>query len=148
MKVIFIKDLKGQGKAGDEKNISDGYAKNFLIPRGYAVEATNANLNDLKGKKESLDYKKEKEIENANNIKSQIEKIKLTVTAKAGEGGKLFGKVTSKEIADELKNKFNINIDKKKFVLPDGIKSIGICDITVKLYPGISAKLKVEVAAE
>ena len=148
MKVIFIKDLKGQGKAGEEKNISDGYAKNFLIPRGYAVEATNANLNDLKGKKESLDYKKEKEIENANNIKSQIEKIKLTVTAKAGEGGKLFGKVTSKEIADELKNKFNINIDKKKFVLPDGIKSIGICDITVKLYPGISAKLKVEVAAE
>ena len=148
MKVIFIKDLKGQGKAGDEKNISDGYAKNFLIPRGYAVEATNANLNDLKGKKESLDYKKEKEMENANNIKSQIEKIKLTVTAKAGEGGKLFGKVTSKEIADELKNKFNINIDKKKFVLPDGIKSIGICDITVKLYPGISAKLKVEVAAE
>ena len=148
MKVIFIKDLKGQGKAGDEKNISDGYAKNFLIPRGYAVEATNANLNDLKGKKESLDYKKEKEIENANNIKSQIEKIKLTVTAKAGEGGKLFGKVTSKEIADELKNKFNINIDKKKFVLPDGIKSIGICDRTVKLYPGISAKLKVEVAAE
>ena len=148
MKVLFIKDLKGQGKAGDEKNISDGYAKNFLIPRGYAVEATNANLNDLKGKKESLDYKKEKEIENANNIKSQIEKIKLTVTAKAGEGGKLFGKVTSKEIADELKNKFNINIDKKKFVLPDGIKSIGICDITVKLYPGISAKLKVEVAAE
>lgn len=148
MKVIFIKDLKGQGKAGDEKNISDGYAKNFLIPRGYAVEATNANLNDLKGKKESLDYKKEKEIENANNIKIQIEKIKLTVTAKAGEGGRLFGKVTSKEIADELKNKFNINIDKKKFVLPDGIKSIGICDITVKLYPGISAKLKVEVAAE
>ena len=148
MKVIFIKDFKGPGKAGDAKKISDGSAKNFLIPRGYAVEATSANLNDLKGKKESLDYKKEKEIEDANDIKSQIEKIKLTVTAKAGEGGKLFGKVTSKEISDELKNKHNINIDKKKFVLPDGIKSIGVCDITVKLYPGISAKLKVEVSAE
>lgn len=148
MKVIFIKDLKGQGKCGEEKNISDGYAKNFLIPKGYAIEATASNLNDLKGKKQSEAYKKEKEIEFANIIKEKIEAIVVTLTAKGGESDKLFGSVTSKEIANKLKSEFNIEVDKKKFVLPDGIKTFGTTNVDIKLYPGISAKLKVNVIKE
>lgn len=148
MKVIFIKDLKGQGKCGEEKNISDGYAKNFLIPKGYAIEATASNLNDLKGKKESEAYKKEKEIEFANDLKTKIEEISVTLTAKGGESDKLFGSVTSKEIANKLKSEHGIEVDKKKFVLPDGIKTFGTTNVDIKLYPGISAKLKVNVIKE
>lgn len=148
MKVIFIKDLKGQGKAGEEKNISDGYAKNFLIPKGYAIEATNANLNNLKGKKDSENYKKEKEIEHANSIKAKLEEVTVTIKAKGGESDRLFGSVTSKEISTKLKNDFNIDIDKKKFVLPDGIKVFGITTVDVKLYPSIVGKVKVNVIKE
>ena len=148
MKVIFIKDLKGQGKAGEEKNISDGYAKNFLIPKGYAIEATNANLNNLKGKKDSENYKKEKEIEHAKDIKAKLEDITITIKAKGGEGDRLFGSVTSKEISTKLKSDFNIDIDKKKFVLPDGIKTFGTTTVDIKLYPSIVGKLKVNVIKE
>ena len=114
MKVIFIKDLKGQGKAGEQKNISDGYAKNFLIPKGYAIEATASNLNDLKGKKESEAFKKEQEIEHANMLKDKLAQITVQLKAKGGESDKLFGSVTSKEIATKLKADFGIDIDKKK----------------------------------
>ena len=148
MKVIFIKDLKGQGKAGDEKNISDGYAKNFLIPKGYAIEATASNLNDLKGKKQSEAYKKEKEIEHANDLKAKIEAITITLKAKGGESDKLFGSVTSKDISTKLKTEYNIDIDKKKFVLPDGIKLFGTTEVDIKLHAGIVGKLKVNVIKE
>lgn len=148
MKVIFIKDLKGQGKAGEEKNISDGYAKNFLIPKGYAIEATNANLNNLKGKKDSENYKKEKEIEHANALKAKLEEVTVTIKAKGGESDRLFGSVTSKEISTKLKSDFNIDIDKKKFVLPDGIKVFGITNVDIKLYPSIVGKVKVNVIKE
>ncbi len=148
MRVIFIKDFKGQGKAGDEKNISDGYAKNFLIPKGYAVEATAANLNDLKGKKDSESFKKEQEIAHANNVKKQLEDVTVTIKAKCGESEKLFGSVTSKEISSKLKSDFNIDIDKKKFVLPDGIKVFGVTEVDIKLYPSIVGKVKVNVVKE
>lgn len=148
MRVIFIKDFKGQGKAGDEKNISDGYAKNFLIPKGYAVEATAANLNDLKGKKDSESFKKEQEIAHANNVKKQLEAVTVTIKAKGGESEKLFGSVTSKEISSKLKSDFNIDIDKKKFVLPDGIKVFGVTEVDIKLYPSIVGKVKVNVVKE
>lgn len=148
MRVIFIKDFKGQGKAGDEKNISDGYAKNFLIPKGYAVEATAANLNDLKGKKDSESFKKEQEIEHANAVKKQLENVTVTIKAKGGESEKLFGSVTSKEISSKLKSDFNIDIDKKKFVLPDGIKVFGVTEVDIKLYPSIVGKVKVNVVKE
>ncbi len=148
MRVIFIKDFKGQGKAGDEKNISDGYAKNFLIPKGYAVEATAANLNDLKGKKDSESFKKEQEIAHANNVKKQLEDVTVTIKAKGGESEKLFGSVTSKEISSKLKSDFNIDIDKKKFVLPDGIKVFGVTEVDIKLYPSIVGKVKVNVVKE
>ena len=148
MRVIFIKDFKGQGKAGDEKNISDGYAKNFLIPKGYAVEATAANLNDLKGKKDSESFKKEQEIAHANNVKKQLEDVTVTIKAKGGESEKLFGSVTSKEISSKLKSDFNIDIDKKKFILPDGIKVFGVTEVDIKLYPSIVGKVKVNVVKE
>lgn len=148
MKVIFIKDLKGQGKIGEEKNISDGYAKNFLIPKGYAIEATASNLNDYKGKKDSQEFKKQQEINNANEIKENLDKITLTIKAKSGDNGKLFGSITSKEIAAKLNDDHKIVIDKKKFVLPDGIKTTGENTIDIKLYPGIVGKLKVKVISE
>lgn len=143
MEVIFIKDLKGQGKAGDKKNISDGYAKNFLIPKGYAVEANATNLNNLKGKKDSEAFKKQQELESAQALKEKFESITVTIKAKAGENGKIFGSVTSKDIADNLSKEHSISIDKKKIVLPDGIKEIGTFNIDVKLYPSVVGKIKV-----
>ena len=148
MKVIFIKDLKGQGKVGEEKNISDGYAKNFLIPKGYAIEATAANLNDYKGKKDSQEFKKQQEIDNAEKIKSDLDKITLTIKAKSGDNGKLFGSITSKELAEKLNADHKIAIDKKKFVLPDGIKTTGSLTVDIKLHPGIVGKLKIKVISE
>lgn len=145
MEVIFIKDLKGQGKAGDKKNISDGYAKNFLIPKGYAVEANAANLNNLKGKKDSEAFKKQQELENAQKIKEQLETITVVIKAKSGDNGKIFGSVTSKDIADILSKEHSLSIDKKKIVLPDGIKELGVFDIEVKLYPSVTGKIKLRV---
>ncbi len=148
MKVIFIKDLKGQGKIGEEKNISDGYAKNFLIPKGYAIEATNANINDYKGKKDSENFKKQQEIEKAQELKEKLSNIKVKISAKAGENGKLFGSITSKEVAEQINSQHKLSIDKKKIVLPDGIKNAGIHKIEVKLHPGIVGTLTVEVVSE
>lgn len=145
MEVIFVKDLKGQGKAGEKKNISDGYAKNFLIPKGYAVEATATNLNNLKGKQDSEAFKKQQELENAEAIKQQLEKITLKIYAKAGDNGKIFGSVTSKDISEQLTKEYSINVDKKKIVLPDGIKELGEFDINIKLYPSVNGTLKVIV---
>ena len=145
MNVIFIKDLKGQGKAGDKKNISDGYAKNFLIPKGYAIEATAANLNNLKGKQDSQQYQKEQDIKAANEMKATLEGITVIIKTKSGDNGKLFGSVTSKDIADELKKQHSVSIDKKKIVLPDGIKEVGKFSVDVKLYPSITGKINVEV---
>ena len=148
MKVIFIKDLKGQGKTGEQKNISDGYAKNFLIPKGYAIEATAANLNDLKGKKDSQQYQKEQDIKNAEVMKAKLSEIEVVIKAKSGDNGKLFGSVTSKDISDELMKQHGIAVDKKKIVLPDGIKETGKFSVDVKLYPSISGKITVTVTGE
>ena len=148
MEVIFVKDLKGQGKTGERKNISDGYAKNFLLPKKVAVEATNANLNDAKGKKEAIQHQKDVAEENARNLCAKINEITLNVTAKGGENGKLFGSVTSKDLSEQLKNEYKLDVDKRKFVLPDGIKSAGDYTIDIKLHPGIVAKLKVNVKAQ
>jgi len=148
MEVIFVKDLKGQGKAGDKKNISDGYAKNFLIPKGYAVEATATNLNNLKGKKESEAYKKQQELENAQMLKEKLEDITVHLKAKAGGNGKIFGSITSKDIAEALKTQHKIDVDKKKIQLGTPIKNIGEMTVEIKLYTEVSASLKVIVEAQ
>lgn len=146
MKVILTKDIKGQGKKGQLVEVSDGYARNFLMPRGLAKEATKENLNVMHGQQEAEAYKKQMALEDAKALAAQLEKITVRIKAKSGDNGKLFGSVTSKEIAEELLSAEHIKIDKKKMVLPDGIKSLGTTEVEIKLHPGVSAKLKVAVS--
>lgn len=145
MKVILNQDVKGQGKKGDLVEVSDGYARNFLLPRKLAKEASNENLNIMKGQKDSQEYRKKVELEEALATKEKVESVTVKIKAKAGENGKLFGSVTSKEIAEELKMQHHVKIDKKKLVLSDGIKVLGTTEVEIKIYPGVSAKLKVSV---
>ena len=145
MKVILKEDVKSIGKKGTLVNVSDGYARNFLLPKNLAKEATKENINVMQGQKDSQEYRKKKELEEAQEIKEKVEKVTVKMKAKAGENGKLFGSVTSKDIAEELKMQHHIKLDKKKFVLPDGIKSLGVTEVEIKVHPGVVAKLKVSV---
>lgn len=145
MKVILLQDVKGTGKKNQLVNVSDGYARNFLFVKKLAIEATVDNVQKLKEFNFSQDLKKQKEIENANELAKKIESIKLHVKVKSGETGKIFGGVTSSQIADELKNQADIEIDKKKVVLDEPIKLLGAYTVTLKLYEGITAKLQVNV---
>lgn len=148
MKVILLDNIKGVGKKDEVINASDGYARNFLFPKKLAVEANNENMNKLKAKKQSEQYKKDVEKENAQKVAKQLDSINLNIKVKAGENGKIFGGVTSKEIAEELKKQYKIDIDKKKIVLNENIKNIGSFDINIKLYEGVLGKLKVKVISE
>ena len=145
MQVILNQDVKGTGKKGQLVNVSDGYARNFLLPKGLAKEATKDNINILKGKKESIKYKIKNETDEAKAIAEKMKEISVVIKAKAGESGKLFGSVTSKEVSEELTKQHHIKLDKKKFVMPDGIKTLGVTEVDVKLYTGIVGKLKVDV---
>ena len=147
MKVILLADIKGVGKKDQIINASDGYARNFLLPRKMAVEANNENLAKLKSKNESKAYKKEMDIKEAKAVKEKMEKILIKMQVKAGGNGKIFGGVTAKEIAETLKKEYSIEIDKKKVLLPETIKNLGTFTVDVKLYEGIIAKLKIDVIA-
>ena len=147
MKVILTSDIKGVGKKDEIINANDGYARNFLFPKGLAVEANTKNMSLLQGRKDSANFKKEQEKDKANEIKEKLVKIMLTIKVKAGENGKIFGSITSKEIATELKNQKSIEIDKKKINLKEPIKELGIFTIDVKLYEGIIGKLKINIIA-
>lgn len=148
MKVILLEDIKGVGKKDDIINASDGYARNFLLPKKKAVEANNENLSKLKSKNESKAYKKELDIQGAKQIAEKLNKITLTMKVKAGENGKIFGGVTTKEIAESLNKDYNIEVDKKKIMLSETIKTIGRFSVEIKLYEGIIAKLIVNVISE
>ena len=145
MKVILKQDIKGVGKKDQVINASDGYARNFLLPKGLAVLADSTNMSNLKSKNEANAYKKNQELENAKAIANKLNEISLKIKAKVGENGKLFGGITSKEISEYLKKDYNIDIDKKKIVLSETIKQIGTTIVQVKLYEGVLAKLKVIV---
>ncbi|MFA7532994.1 MAG: 50S ribosomal protein L9 [Tissierellaceae bacterium] len=145
MKVILLKDVKGLGKAGDLVNAKDGYARNFLLPKGNAVEATPANLKKWEEDKAKEASKKEKEHEDALNLKKKIEKITVVIEGKAGEGGRLFGSITSKDIADALKSQHNIDIDRRKIELKDNIKVLGANQVDVRVYAELVAKLNIMV---
>ncbi|MBR3791652.1 MAG: 50S ribosomal protein L9 [Clostridia bacterium] len=147
MKVILNQDVKGQGKKGDLIEVSDGYARNFLLPKNLAIPASKENINVLKGQQESREYRQKKELEEAQLTAKKIEEIKVTLKAKAGDNGKLFGSITSKDVSEALTEQHHIKIDKKKFVLPDGIKSLGTTNVDIKIHPGVVAKLKVSVEA-
>ena len=145
MKVILNQDVKGQGKKGDLIEVSDGYARNFLLPKNLAIPATKENINVLKGQKESREYRAQQELEQAQETAKKISEISVLLKAKAGENGKLFGSITSKDVSEALTNQHHIKIDKKKFVLPDGIKTLGTTQVDIKIHPGVAAKLKVNV---
>ncbi len=144
MKVILLQDVKGHGKKGELCNVSDGYARNFLFPKKLAVEAGNAAMNELKNREAAAAHHKKEEIEAATATAKELEGKIITISAKAGSNGKLFGSVTSKEIANEIKNKLGIEIDKKKMNVAD-IKNFGEYTAEIKLYQGISAKITVKV---
>lgn len=145
MKVILKADVKSVGKKGDIINASDGYARNFLFPKGLAVEATEGNLKALKAIKVSEQKKKEEELKNARELAKKIEGLTVLIKVKTGENGKLFGSITSKDIADELKKQFKIEVDKKKVILEEAIKSAGTYNVEVKVYPDVVASLKVNI---
>lgn len=148
MKVILLKDVKGTGKKGDVKEVSDGYARNYMIPRGIAAEANSTNINMLNQKKQSMAHQESLEIEKAEKIKNQLKDFTLKIVSKAGEEGKLFGSITSKDISDELKKQKKIDIDKKKIDLKEPIKQLGTFDIKLKLFSNISTVIKVQVDSE
>ncbi len=144
MKVILQKDIKGTGKKGDIVNVADGYGKNFLIKNGLAVIANNSNVNDTMNKKVAQDYHKEQEILSAKEKAKSLEGKEIVVGIKCGENGKIFGAVTSKEIAEAF-SKQNFEIDKRKIELKEPIKFAGIYKLRVKLYEGVYANIVVKV---
>ena len=148
MKVILKQDVKGLGKKESMVEVSDGYARNFLMPRNLAVEASATNINVMKTRKEAEKTKKDRELAQAKELAEKIKDINVMIRTKAGESGKLFGSITSKDIADKLKADFKLDIDKKKIVLEDALKSLGTTQLEVKLYPGVSAKLTVKIEQE
>lgn len=145
MKVILLADVKGQGKKGELCNVSDGYARNFLFPKKLAIEADSTALNELKNREESAAHHKKEEIAAAKEIAAKLEGKTVTIKAKAGSNGKLFGSVTSKEIAAEINKNFGTEIDKKKMSVAD-IKNFGEYTAEIKLYQGITAKINVKVS--
>ncbi len=144
MIVILNRDVKGTGKAGDVVKVSDGYARNMLLPKGYATEATDGNIRSLEKQKELLAQKKAEEKAAAEELAKKLEDVTVIIKTKSGEGGRLFGSITSKDI-DETTKQTGLTIDKKKIQMKNPIKSIGRFEIDVKLYPEVSGKLTVEV---
>ena len=145
MKVIFLQDVKGSGKKGEVKNVSDRYARNFLIGKGLAVEATAKNMNLLDGQKASVQHKKDVEKQTAEEIAAAINGKTVKAIAKAGSNGRLFGSVTSGNIAELIEKQFGKKIDKKKITLKTEIKNFGTYEADIKLYNGVTAKVTVEV---
>lgn len=148
MKVILLKDVKGSGKAGDTLNVADGYARNFLIAKGLAVEANAKNLNDLAGKKAAAQHKIDVETADNKAIAEKIADKEVVIKAKAGQGGKLFGAVTSGVVSEALNAQFGVNVDKKKINLGSDIKSYGDFTGTVKMSHGVSCSIKIKVIEE
>jgi len=151
MQVILKEDLKGYGKKEDLINVSDGYARNFLIPRGIAVEASKGNMNIMKSRKEAERSRVNREQTLAESNASRLENVNLIIKGKCGSNdgsSRLFGSITSKDISDALKEQFKLDIDKKKIVLEEPIKTLGEKIVDVKLFHGVGAKLKITVVPE
>lgn len=145
MKVIFLQDVKGKGKKGEVKNVAEGYAHNFLLKQNLAVEATPANVKSLDNVKKKEQKELEEELQQSKNLKETLEKLTIELKAKSGEGGRIFGSITSKQIADELKKSHDIKLDKRKIELPDAIRALGYTNVPVKLHSEVTATVKVNV---
>ncbi|MFD1204279.1 MULTISPECIES: 50S ribosomal protein L9 [Sporosarcina] len=148
MKVIFLKDVKGKGKKGEVKDVSVGYAQNYLLKNKLAVEATPGNLSQLEGQKKRAEKDAAEELASAKKLKEQIDNITVEMKAKSGEGGRLFGSITTKQIADALEKSEKIKVDRRKMELPDAIRSLGYTNVPIKLHPDVTATLKVHVTEE
>ena len=145
MKVILLEDVKSLGKKGELFEVNDGYARNFILAKKLGVEATAKNMNDLKLKRAHEDKLAAQRLEEAKKFAAELEKVQVTLKIKAGEGGKLFGSISSKEIAQAAKEQLDLEIDKKKLVLPSPIKAVGTTMVPIKLHPQVTGELKVIV---
>ena len=148
MKVILKQDIKGVGKKDQVIEVSDGYVRNFLFPKNMAVEANNENMSKLRAKQDSNAFKKQQEKEEAQKIAEKLSKVVLKIPVKAGENGKIFGGVSTKEISELIEKNYKIKVDKKKIELKETIKELGVRTITIKLYEGVIANLKIDVVAQ
>lgn len=148
MKVILLTEVKKLGKKGDVVEVAEGYGRNYLIAKGLAVEATEGKLKELKEQKDAQARRKEKELMEARVLAEKIKSIEVVLYGKCGENGKLFGAITSKDIADALEKTYKIKIDKRKLDLKDNIKALGVYAVEVKLHPEVTTKLKVVVKEE
>ena len=148
MKVILLQDVKSLGKKGEIVNVNDGYARNFILPKKLGVEATGKNLNDLKLQKNNEKKVAQEQLDSAKTLAEKIGQGKVELAIKVGEGGKVFGSVSSKEIAAAVKEQMGLDVDKKKIQLKETIKSLGTHNVPVKLHPEVTAELKVIVKEE
>ncbi|MBW7454378.1 50S ribosomal protein L9 [Paenibacillus sepulcri] len=148
MKIILLKDVKGQGKKGDVKDLSEGYVRNFLLPQGLAKLASDGNLKTLELQTASEQKRKDKEKEDAKTLAAKLEELTVVVKTKAGEGGRLFGAITSKQIAEALEAGHAVKVDKRKIELDEPIRTLGVTQVLIKLHPEVKAKLKVQAAEE
>jgi large subunit ribosomal protein L9 len=148
MKVIFLKDVKGKGKKGEVKNVADGYAHNFLLKNNLAREADQAAISQLAGQKKKQEKEAAQELEEAKALKEKLESLTIELKAKSGEGGRLFGSITTKQVATELEKVHGIKIDKRKMELDDAIRALGYTNVPVKVHPEVTATLRVHVTEE
>lgn len=146
MKVIFLKDVKGKGRKGEVKNVSDGYARNYLLKNKLAEEATQGNMKALEAKKRKAMQEEQKEKEEAMELKDTLADLTVELKAKSGDSGRLFGSITSKQIAEALEKEHGYKIDKRKIELDEPIRALGYTTIPVKLHPDVSGSIKVHVA--
>lgn len=148
MKVILLEDVKSLGKKGEIVNVNDGYARNFILPKKLGLEATSKNLNDLKLQKQNDEKVAQEKLDAAKALAEEIKEKSITVKIQAGVEGRVFGSISSKEIALEAKKQLNMDIDKKKIIIPDAIKSLGIYNVNIKLHKDVMATLAVKVEAK
>ena len=145
MKVILLKDVKGTGKKNEVKEVSDGYARNFLLPKKLAVPADNTNMKELNEKNKSIENKAQKEYEAAVELGKRMEELNVVIYSKAGDGGRLFGSITSKDIAEQIKKQHNIEVDKRKITLDEPIRVLGSRFVDIKIHKKVTTKIRVDV---
>ena len=145
MKVILLEDVKSLGKKDDVVNVSDGYARNYILPKKLGVEANTSNLNDLKLQKANADKLAQQQLEAAQQLAKTLETKEVVLKMRSGEGGRAFGSISSKEIAAAAKQQCALELDKKKIQLPEAIKALGVYEVNIKLHPQVTGKLKVKV---
>ena len=148
MQVILLKDVKGLGKAGEVKKVSDGYARNMLLPKKLVMEASESNIKVLERKRAEIEAQRAVDKQVAEDIKAKLENGFITLKSKAGEGGRLFGAVTAKDIAEQIEKDYKLQLDKKKIELPAPIKTLGEHEVELRLFTGVSAKVKVNVVSD